>query len=103
MVLEEQLGSVRRQALPLFGDLDAERLNSVCAAVASCLEGAGEAEKALVLEALQIGVTATVDETRVSGVLPAELPFFLVDESAQEQSDFEVNSGIPFGRASRLV
>ena len=54
------------------------------------------------MEALQIGVMATVDETRVSGVLPIELPSFLADESEQEQSDFEVNSGIPFGRAFRL-
>ena len=67
------------------------------------MEGAGEPEKALVLEALQIGVTATVEETRVSGVLPTELPSFLVDESEQECPNFEVNSGIPFGRAFRLV
>ena len=61
-----------------------------------------EPEKDLVLEALQIGVTATVEETRISGVLPTELPSFLADESEQEYSDFEVNSGIPFGRAFRL-
>ena len=35
MVLEERLGSLRRQALPLVGDLDPGRLNSICAAVAS--------------------------------------------------------------------
>jgi len=64
--------------------------------VAVWLERAGEPEKDLVLEALQIGVTATVDETRISGVLPTELPSFLADESLQEYSDFEVNSGIPF-------
>ena len=102
MVLEEKLGSLRRQALPFLGDLDAERINSVCAAVARWLERAGESEKDLVLDALQIGVTATVAETRISGVLPTELPSFLADESEQEYSDFEVNSGIPFGRAFRL-
>ncbi len=96
MVLEEQLGSLRRQALPLVGDLDPERLNSICAAVASWLKRADEPDKALVLEALQIGVTATVDETRISGVLPTELPSFLADESLQEYTDFEVNSGLPF-------
>ena len=102
IVLEEQLGSLRRQALPLFGDVDSERLKAICAAVASWLKRADEPDKALVLEALQIGVTATVDETMVSGVLPVELPSFLLDESEQEYSDFEVNSGIPFGRAFRL-
>jgi hypothetical protein len=70
--------------------------------VASWLERAGEQEKELVLEALQIGVTATVDETKVYGVLPAELPSFLADESEQAYSDSEVNSGIPFGRVFPL-
>ena len=60
------------------------------------MKRAGESDKNLVLEALQIGVTATVDETRISGVLPTELPSFLADESLQEYTDFEVNSGIPF-------
>jgi len=95
-VLEEQLGSLRRQALPIVGDLDPERLNSICAAVSEWLKRADESDKNLVLEALQIGVTATVDETRISGVLPTELPSFLADESLQEYSDFEVSSGIPF-------
>ena len=34
MVLEEQLGSLRRQALSIIGVLNPERLNSICAAVA---------------------------------------------------------------------
>ena len=79
MVLEEQLASLRRQALPLVGEMDPERLRSICAAVANWLKRAGEAERALVLEALQIRVTATVNETRISGVLPTELPAFLAD------------------------
>ena len=37
------------------------------------------------------------------GVLPTELPPFLVDDTEQEYSDFEVCSGIRFDRASRLV
>ena len=51
------------------------------------MEGACDLEKDLVLEALQIGVTAKAEETRVSGVLPTELPSFLADESVQECSD----------------
>ena len=51
------------------------------------MEGACELEKDLVLEALQIGVTAKAEETRVSGVLTTELPSFLADESVQECSD----------------
>ena len=63
--------------------MDSEWLNSICAVVASWLKRAGEKDKTLVLESLQIRVTATVDETRVYGVLPTELPS-------------TVNSGIPF-------
>ncbi len=101
MVLEEQLGSLRRQAFPLFGDVDPERLNFICASVAEWLNRAGEPEKDLVLEALQIGVTATVDETRISGVLPTELPSFLADGSLEECSEFKPYPGVPFDRSSR--
>ncbi len=73
----------------------------MCAAVARWLDGAGEQEKDLVLEALQIGVTATVEETRISGVLPTELPSFLVDGSLEECSEFKPYRGVPFDRSSR--
>ena len=49
LVLEEQLGSLRHQALPLVGDLDPERLKSICAAVAEWLKQAGEPEKAIIV------------------------------------------------------
>ena len=103
MVLEEQLAFLRRQALPLVGDLDPERLNSICAAVAKWLSRAGEPEKALVLEALQIRVTATVDQTRISGVLPTELPSFLEDEPTSEFSSLTEHTGVPFDRAFRFT
>ena len=89
-----------------LGEVREETLRNESAGIASrrmasWLNGAGETEKDLVLEALQIGVTATVEETRISGVLPVELPSFLLDESEQEYPDFEVTSGIPFGRDFR--
>ena len=74
----------------------------MCAAVAAWLERADELGKALVLEALQIKVTATVDETRIAGVLPTELPSFLADESTQEEPYLKGHPRIPFDRASRL-
>ena len=108
MVLEEQLGSLRRQALPFVGDLDQERLSSICAAVAGWLDRAGEPEKALVLEALQIGVVATVGEARISGVLPTEFPSFLADEPTSDEptsefSDLTEHPVIPFDRAFNLA
>lgn len=45
MVLEERLGSLSRQALPLVGDLDPERLKSICGAVSGWLKQAGEPER----------------------------------------------------------
>ena len=38
IVLDEQLGSLRRQAFPFAGELDPERLDSVCTAVVEWLE-----------------------------------------------------------------
>ena len=90
---------LRLQALPLVGNLDPEQLNSICAAVAEWLNCAGESEKALVLEALQIGVTATDEPTRISGVLPTELPSFLADVSPEELSNSNTSPGVPFERA----
>ncbi len=61
-MLEGQLGSMKRSTPPLADDLDQEGLNLVSTAVARWLDQADEAGKALVLEALQIRVLATVDE-----------------------------------------
>ena len=101
--LEKQLGSLRRQLLPSIGDLDQERLTSTCAAVAGWLKRADEAERALVLEALQIRVRATVEEARISGVLPVQLPSFLPGEPTLELSDLMEHPGIPFDRAIKLI
>ncbi len=67
------------------------------------MKRAGEPEKALVLEALQIRVVATVEETRISGVLPTELPCFLEDEPASEFSGPTEHQGVPFDLAFHLI
>ena len=77
-------------------------MKSICRAVADWLKRAGEPERALVLEALQIRVTATVEEIRISGVLPTDLPAFLGNEDA-DFSGFTELSGIPFDRALRMA
>ncbi len=63
------------------------------------MDRAGGPEKDLVLETLQIGVTETAEETRISGVLPIEVLSFLADDFPQECSDFKTYPGVPFGRA----
>ena len=100
LVSEERLGPLRRKALPLVGNLDPERLNSICAAVASWLERADEPEKALVLDAPQIGVTATVNETRISGVLYRVI--FIPRRRNRLGILRPHESSLPFGRAFLL-
>ena len=103
--IEEQLGSLRRQFLPSIEDPDLERLTSICicAAVVGWLKRADEPERALALEALQIGVRATVEEARISGVLPAQLPSFLAGESTLKLSDLKGHPGVPFDHAIQLT
>ena len=48
------------------------------------MDQADESGEALVLEALQIRVLATVEEARISGVLPTQLPDAIGDEPASD-------------------
>ena len=68
--------------------------------VAEWLKRADEPDKALVLWALQIGATATAEETRISGMLPTELPSFLADGSLEE-SEFKAYHDVHFDRFFR--
>ena len=67
------------------------------------MDKADESGKALVLEALQIRVLATVDEARNSGVLPTRLPDAIGDEPASDYLDFKELPGLPFDRAIHLA
>ena len=60
-------------------------------AVAKGLDQADESGKDLVLEALQIRVLATVDEARISGILPTQLPDAIGDEPASDYLAIPVN------------
>jgi len=101
-VFEEQLGSLKRNALRLVDDLDQEGLHFASAAVAEWLDRADEPGKALALEALQITVLATVDEARISGVLPTQVPNAIRDEPASDYLDFKEKPGLPFDRSIHL-
>jgi hypothetical protein len=94
---------MRRSTPPLVDDLDQEGLNLVSTAVARWLDQADESGKALVLEVLQIRVLATVDEARISGVLPTQLPDAIGDEHASDCLDFQEQPGLPFDRAIHLA
>ncbi len=67
------------------------------------MDQADESGKALVLEALQIRVLATVDEARISGVLPTQLPDAIGNDPTSDYPDFKEQPGLPFNRAIRLA
>ncbi len=67
------------------------------------MDQADESGKALVLEALQIRVLATVDEARISGFLPTQLPDAIGDDHNSDNLDFKEQPGLPFDRAIHLA
>ncbi len=56
------------------GDIDEDALRRTCSAIAERLNGAGPEDQRLVLEAVQLAVTATREEVTVEGILPQEPP-----------------------------
>ena len=59
------------------GHIDREELDAICRGVLGWLDAADEADRAQVLEALQITVTASPEQAKMVGVLPAALPEFV--------------------------
>ncbi len=76
-LLEGRLSSLKGPSVAAPNELDQEMLQQTAAAVGRWLENAGLGERALVLEALQITLEATVDEATLIGVLPEEPPAHL--------------------------
>ena len=101
-VMSDQLASLNREALPYLKDLDQERLEAICAAVAGWLDMAEESERTLVLEALQVVVRATTHEATIAGVLPLEVPRFVTDGEGLP-SDNEYLTGLPFAVSLELT
>ena len=68
--LAERLEALKRPMDLQVSLTDSGNLKWACAAIAQWLDNAGESERELAFEALQISVTATNDSATVSGVLP---------------------------------
>jgi hypothetical protein len=81
-VLETLLASVQVTPRPSFEDVDADGLQRVCAAVADWVDQAGEEDRRLALEALQVSISATKGAATMSGVLPTDTPGFITDEQS---------------------
>ena len=72
--LTERLRTLRPSPPSGFAAIDTTLLERACREVDRWLEQAGDADRQLALEALQIAVTATRGQATVSGVLPLEDP-----------------------------
>ena len=68
----EKLDSLKRPIPQAVPRVDPDNLAKACAAVAEWLEKAGNSERGLALEALQVAVEATRDTAVVRDVLPTE-------------------------------
>ena len=66
--------------------IDASALEAACAAVTIWLEKAGENERVLALEALQVAVVATNEAAMMTGVLPLDPPSFSADEPSSRST-----------------
>ena len=78
-VIEEQLASLNTAKTPSLGRLGHTRLWHICKGIADWLDRAGESERELALDALQV----TVEDTRVSGVLPVDPPRSITNEQSR--------------------
>jgi predicted transcriptional regulator len=74
VVLQEQVASLQALPLCVSKQVDSKQLKKACAAVAAWLDRAGESERTMALEALQVEVKATKGAATVTGVLPREQP-----------------------------
>jgi site-specific DNA recombinase len=79
-LLEERLHALSRPELDFIERIDGNRLAQICTAIAGWLENADESKRSVVLEALQIQVEATREETKIRGVLPSYAPKFITIE-----------------------
>lgn len=81
-VIEERLRELQRPNLLASAGINEGMLAQTCAAVGAWLDRAGEQERVLALEALQVVVEAAHNAATVTGVLPAEPPTFICGEAS---------------------
>ena len=82
--LGQKLNLVRQPESMVGRNVGQGLLNSACTAVAQWLEQAGDTERVLALEALQIAVEATKDSAVISGILPVNAAEFIKKERSSQ-------------------
>ena len=78
----EQPSSLDTGRTPRLERLNQMRLEHICKGIADWLDRAGESERELALDALQVTVEATRNKATVSGVLPVDHHQFITNEQS---------------------
>ena len=91
-LLTEELDALPRVGSALDEEVDEGDLRRACGVMVERLDGAGPEAHALVLEAVQLQITATREELTLEGSLPVDLPESIKNLSKSGQIDREFSS-----------
>ena len=91
-LLAEEMDALPRVGSAVDEDIDEGDLRRTCEAIAERLDGAGPQDQDLVLEAVQLQITATREEVTLEGVLPVESPESARNLPKPYQNDLEFSS-----------
>ena len=91
-LLAEEMDALPRVGSALDEDIDEGDLRRTCAAIAERLDVAGPQDQDLVLEAVQLQITATREEVTLEGVLPVDAPESAKKLPKSGQTDREFSS-----------
>jgi hypothetical protein len=82
-ILQDRLRAARPAPAALPSKVDQRLLSRACLEVERWLDQAGDTDRQLALEALQIAVVATTEQATVSGIIPTEtLEFFILQRAS---------------------
>lgn len=100
-LLAEELDALPRVGSALDEEVDERNLRRVCGAIAERLDGAGPEDHALVLEAVQLQITATREAVTLEGSLPVDAPESVIARLSQTVVRSSSRSAGPSRRARR--
>ena len=91
-LLAEEMDALPRVGSALDEDIDEADLRRACGAIAERLNGAGPQDEDLILEAVQLQITATREEVTLEGVLPVDAPESTKNLPKTDQTDRQFSS-----------
>ncbi len=86
-LLASEMDALTGVGSALGADVDEGDLRRTCGAIAELLDGAGPEDQDLVLETVQLQITATRDEVTLEGVLPVDAPESIRTPRKSSQND----------------